>query len=463
MTKYYLAADLGASSGRLMLGHIDENEKMHLEEVHRFKNGAVMRGNSLCWEYDRLFSEILAGMSKCAASGKHIESIGIDTWGVDFVLLDDNGVPIGDYVAYRDSRTAGVDGEISKVISEGELYRRTGIQKQLFNTIYQLWTVKPALAKAKRFLMVPEYFSYLLSGAMINEYSNASTTGLLSTSTKSWDKELLEVLGYPQEIFKDTVPPGTVAGTLLPDIAKKVGFSCKVVLPATHDTASAVAAAPLTEAAIYISSGTWSLMGIESREPITSEAGKTANYTNEGGVCGTIRYLKNIMGLWMIQEVHRELGGKFSFAELADMAETECEFPSLVNVGSDRYLAPKSMSEEIRRECAETDQPIPDTTAKLAQCIFHSLAVEYASTAKELTSLTGREFSKICIVGGGCQNSYLNRLTARETGMTVSAGPVEATALGNIAVQMISDGLISDISEARRIIASSFEIKDVLR
>ncbi|MCL1982438.1 MAG: rhamnulokinase [Clostridiales bacterium] len=451
MEKYYLAADIGASSGLMALGRLDGHGRLALEEVHRFKNGLVQKNGHLCWDYGKLFDEITAGMGKCRAMGKTPVSIGVDTWGVDFVLLDKSGRLIGDTVAYRDGRTSGVDAKIAELVSDQELYAKCGIQKMPINTIYQLWTVRGQLEGAGRFLMAPDYFNYLLTGAAANEYTNATTTSLVNADRKQWDLELLERLGYPARIFGPLSAPGTKLGELRTQIADSVGFNCDVVLPATHDTGSAVAAAPLTEGSVYVSSGTWSLIGVESPVPLIGEDSRAHNFTNEGGVGYRFRYLKNIMGLWMIQEVQRELDGKPSFAELDAAAEAEGRFMSTVDAGSSRYLAPKSMIGEIQAECRETGQAVPKAPGELARCIYLSLAKGYASAVQELQALTGRRFKRLCIVGGGSKSKYLNRLAEEETGLAVQVGPAEATALGNIAVQMMADGTIKDIDEARKL------------
>lgn len=461
MKQFFLAIDIGASSGRLMLGSFGESRILELEEIHRFSNGAVRRGGNLCWEYDRIFEEIKTGMKKCAELGKIPTSVGVDTWGVDFVLLDKDGKLIGDSVAYRDSRTQGVPERISEIIPETELYARTGMQKQPFNTIYQLFTVPEQLEKAETYLMAPEYFHYLLTGSAVNEYTISTTTGLVNAEKRTWDWELIQRLGYPEKLFKPLHMPGESVGILRDELSRELGFDCRVVLPATHDTGSAVAAAPLDSESIYISSGTWSLIGVESRAPFTTQESLSRNFTNEGGVDYRFRYLKNIMGLWMIQEVRRELGEKYSYAELAQMAEGEDGFPSIVDVESFEYLAPESMSAAIRDECRRTGQSIPETPAQLAACIFKSLAAGYNKAVLELQEITGRRFKRLCIVGGGCKNDYLNRLAARTTGLEVTAGPSEATALGNIAVQMMAAGAVSGIEEAREIIKNSFSIQRI--
>jgi rhamnulokinase len=460
MKRYYLAIDIGASSGRHILGSV-ENGRLVTEEVYRFPNGMRIRDGQLCWDYSRLFKEILEGLKRCRGLGKIPVSLGIDTWGVDFVLLDSNDQVLGNTVSYRDTRTQGVDREVGEIIPETDLYARTGIQKQPFNTIYQLWTVREQLKKAKSFLMVPEYLNFLLTGVKKNEYTNATTTGMVNAEQKTWDEEILSLLEYPKELFGQLHMPGEPVGNIFPWIAEEVGFACKVVLPATHDTASAVAGVPLSGDTIYISSGTWSLMGVENDRPILTEKSRLLNYTNEGGVDFRFRYLKNIMGLWMIQEVHRELEGRYSYTELAAMAEAEAEFDSVVDVNSSRYLSPAGMIKEIQAECWETGQKVPETPGQIAQCIFSSLAKSYARSASELSEVCGRKFTRINIVGGGCQNDWLNSLTVKESGLKAFAGPVEATAIGNLAVQMISDAVFGSLSEARRAIVDSFDIREV--
>ena len=455
MDKKYLAADIGASSGRLILGGLNGEGLLTLQELHRFSNGPVLRGGHLCWEYDRLFEEILTGMEKCSALGEIPVSMGMDTWGVDFVLIDADGQLVGDTVAYRDNRTSGAAAEITAHIPDVELYAKTGIQYQPFNTIYQLWAVREQLSKAKTFLMTPDYFHYLLTGVSSNEYTEASTTGLLNAAQKTWDRELLDQLCYPQKLFGALRQPGETVGRLRPEIAARVGFDCAVVLPGTHDTASAVAATPLGNDSVYISSGTWSLLGIESAVPIATEKSRALNFTNEGGVNNNFRYLKNIMGLWMIQETRRDLGNMHSYGELDKLAEAEQGFSSTVDVTDSRFLAPASMIREVQAACCETEQPVPDTVGKLARCIYLSLAKSYAQAIGELSEITGRSFDSLCIVGGGCQSVMLNRLTNQETGLVLHAGPVEATALGNIIVQMIADGTIDNLAAARKIIQRS--------
>ena len=462
-TRYYLAVDIGASSGRHMLAHM-ENGRMVLEEIYRFPNSMTEKAGHKVWEVDRLFEEILTGMKKCLEMGKIPHSMGIDTWAVDFVLLDENDEMLGDAVAYRDDRTKDIDKAVYQFVSEKELYTRTGIQKQSFNTIYQLMAVKnqdPKLfANAKTMLMIPDYFHFLLTGKKAQEYTNATTTQLVNAKTKDWDHSLIDKLGYPQELFSEIKKPGYELGDLKKAVQEIVGFNCKVILPPTHDTASAVMAIPTQEEdALYISSGTWSLMGTELEEADCTGGSRTCNLTNEGGYDYRFRYLKNIMGLWMIQSVKKEIAQNMSFAEICEMA-AKTDIESVVDANDDRFLAPKNMTEEVKKACNESGQQVPQSVAEVAAVIYNSLAKCYAKTAHEIGGLTGKKYSHIYVVGGGSNAAYLNELTAKETKMTVYAGPGEATAIGNIASQMIAAEELCNLKAARRCIFDSFEIKE---
>lgn len=462
MTNYYLAIDIGASSGRHILAHM-ENGKMILEEIHRFYNGLSDIDGEKVWEVERLFEEIKIGMKKCKDAGKIPVSMGIDTWAVDFVLLDEDGNKIGNAVGYRDSRTALMDEEVYKIIKEDDLYARTGIQKQIFNTIYQLMAVKVKkpdnLSKAKKMLLIPDYFGYLLSGKAVAEYTNATTGQLVNPQTKDWDYELIDMLGYPRDIFPEIVLPGTVLGNLLPEIRDEVGFDCKVIAPATHDTGSAVMAVPGNEEdMLYISSGTWSLMGTEIMEAISTPQAKAANLTNEGGYNYRFRFLKNIMGLWMIQSVKKEIGGELSFGEICDGAEKET-IASIVDANDSRFLAPSNMTEEVQKACKESGQQVPEGIYQVAAVIYQSLAKCYGQTIDEISEITGKTYDNIHVVGGGANADYLNKLTAKCTKKTVYAGPTEATAIGNLSAQMIAGGELKDLTDARECVMRSFDIK----
>lgn len=461
--KYYLAVDIGASSGRLILGH-REDGRMMLEEVHRFGNGMEMQNGHLTWDVDQLFAEIITGMKKCAELGKIPESIGVDTWAVDFVLLDAQDHRLGDAVGYRDHRTQGMDEKVYEVIGEQELYLRTGIQKQPFNTIYQLMAVKEQtpelMEQAETLLMIPDYLHFLLSGQKATEYTNASTTQLLDPQTKDWDWDLIDRLGYKRELFRKICLPGTKIGSLTPEITAEVGFDCEVVVPATHDTGAAVMAVPATEdQVLYISSGTWSLMGTEVKEAICTAESQQFNFTNEGGYDYRFRYLKNIMGMWMINSARKELAPDMSFSDICEDAAKQ-SISSIVDANSDRFLAPESMSKEVQAACAESGQQVPEGILETAAVIYNSLAECYAQTAREVEQMTGVSYDCIHIIGGGANADYLNRLTAKACQKKIYAGPIEATAIGNISAQMIAAGELDNLKDARACIYHSFDIAE---
>jgi len=460
----HLAVDIGASGGRHILGWLRDG-KIHTEEIHRFSNGMIQIDGQQCWDVELLFNEVITGLKKCAETGKIPESVGIDTWGVDFVLLDKNGKMTGPAVAYRDNRTDGMDVELCKVISESELYARAGIQKMFFNTIYQLMAVKThtpqILNNAAHMLFIPDYLHYLLCGVMKNEYTIASTSGMLNAVDKTWDDEIIDRCGLPREIFCEIVPAGTVLGRFTDEIKKAVGYDCNVITPASHDTASAFLAVPAkSDKSVYISSGTWSLLGVELHEPLTSEAAEIANFTNEGGFEYRYRFLKNIAGLWLLQSVRKEIGEGIDYNDLVISAQkSDCS--SIFDVNDDRFAAPESMVDSIREVCRECDQPEPEDIADFARSIFLSLAKSYASTAGILQELTGIKFECVNITGGGSQNDYLNKLTATACGLPVYAGPTEGTALGNIISQMIASGVLTDMISARDVIRKSFDIREI--
>ncbi len=462
MSKYSLAVDIGASSGRLILGHLAKG-KLNLNEIHRFENKIVKKNEHFCWDIEALFQEIKAGIKKCNQLGIIPDSIGIDTWAVDYVLLDENDNLLTDAVAYRDPRTDGMMEEVFQIIPKEKLYFETGIQFQKFNTIYQLFALKQkspeVLQKARSFLMIPEYFNFLLTGKKANEYTNATSTQLVNAFTKKWDRELLDKLGINKEMFHEILPPKTVLGTLSKELVEEFGFDMKVVLPATHDTGSAVISVPEVEDTIYISSGTWSLIGVENRFPICVLQALKYNFTNEGGIDYRYRFLKNIMGLWMIQEVKRNYHDQYSFAELVSLAEIEQDFTSIVNVDDDRFLKPENMVEEIQKYCQETNQSIPQTPGQMAKCVYDSLAESYKQAINEIEEIFEKNFPKINIIGGGCQNEMLNQMIANVTNKEVCAGPIEATAIGNIVAQFMALGDIMTIQEARKTIKDSFEVK----
>lgn len=397
-----LAIDIGASSGRHILFR---PESGNMQEIYRFPNGMTEKNGHLCWDYDAIFAHILEGMRRCKELGEIPDSVGIDTWGVDFVLLDESDRAIGDFVGYRDSRTNGMDAEVSKIITPEALYRRTGIQKAAYNTIYQLMALKlqhqEQLGAAKTFLMTPDYLHWRLCGRKANEYTEASTSQLLNPYTRQWDHELIERLGFPKDMFCQVVLPGTILGELTPEVQRAAGFNCRVIAPATHDTASAVAAMPQCgKDTIFLSSGTWSLLGVERDAPDCSE-----------------------------------LENQYGFAELCGLAE-QAEIASLVDCEDERFLAPKSMIAELQAACRESGQQVPQTPGKLAAVVYRSLTRCYGEAVRRLRADSGTDYRRLCVLGGGSNAGYLNRLTAEATGCTVILGPAEATAIGNAAVQM---------------------------
>ena len=480
MPNYYLAIDIGASSGRHILGHVEDG-RIVLEEMYRFDNKQVHKDGHDCWDMDNLWTGILGGLKACKEAGKIPQTIGIDTWAVDFVLIDKDGNTVGDAVAYRDGRTKDADKLVDRIIPAQELYARTGIQKQLFNTIYQLMALKEEhpeqLEQAQTMLMIPDYFDYKLTGVMKQEYTNATSTNLVYAAAKTWDYELIEMLGLPARLFGELSMPGTVVGNLTDEIQKEVGFDATVILPATHDTGSAFLAVPARDdKAVYLSSGTWSLLGVENEEPICTEDSWKENFTNEGGAWYRFRYLKNIMGLWMIQSIRRELNGvayvagrtskyadgrQWSFPDLIEAARGAADFHSVVDANDDRFLAPESMIDAIKEYCRISGQQVPETVGEIMQCVYLSLSRCYKEAILNLCKLTGKIYTSINIVGGGCQDMYLNEMTAKAIGLPVYAGPVEGTAIGNLIIQFIAAGEFSDLQAARDAIRVSFDIKEI--
>ncbi len=457
MRAYHLAIDIGASSGRHILGYLDGG-KMRCEDIYRFPNGAKSGTNGLYWDTEELFRHILEGLKKAKQIGKIPSSVGIDTWAVDYALLDGEGKLIAPVYAYRNGRTQAVVEKVHSLMPFEEMYRRTGIQCQPFNTVYQLAADKACgrLGGAETMLMLPDYFHYLLTGVKKQEYTNATSTGLINTKTHVWDGEMLRAFALPERLFGPLSQPGESVGRFLPAIEKEVGYAAEVVLPATHDTASAVLAAPISGAAPYLSSGTWSLLGVEQAEAHTDDFSRGENFSNEGGLHGAFRYQKNIMGLWMIQSVKQELGDGYTFPLLAELARHNPN-DYLVDCNDGAFLAPASMREAIENAVGKKL-----SVGETAYCIFNSLAHGYASAVKGIARVTGQQFSALHVIGGGSNNDLLNELTAKETGLPVVAGPSEATAIGNILMQMIARGEIGDIKEGRDIIKKSFDIKEII-
>lgn len=452
---YYLAIDIGASSGRHIVGWL-ENGKLKTEEIHRFTNGTDTKGGHLYWDTNRLYAEIINGLKKALLLGKKPKYIGIDTWAVDYALLDKDDNLIDCIYAYRDSRTETTVNKVHRIIPFNELYERTGIQYQSFNTVYQLYTDKVSsgnrLSLAESFLMLPDYLNFLLTGVKKQEYTNATSTGLVNAQTHEWDAEILNKLGIPLRLFAKLSQPGTVVGELRKEIAEEIGYSSTVILPATHDTASAVLAAPIDKDSPYISSGTWSLLGIEQDNAHTDEGSRLANYSNEGSIDFKFRYQKNIMGLWLIQSVRKELGN-LSFETLANMARCK-ENCGIIDVNDNRFLSPKTMIGEINKALGKSLN-----SASIMRVIYDSLAKSYADAIEELEHNTGKKYKTLNIIGGGSRDILLNEMTAKATGKRIVTGPTEATAIGNLIMQMIGAGELRDLSEARKIVKKSFEVK----
>ncbi len=458
------AIDIGASSGRIFAGTY-KNKKISIREVYRFENSMLFEGGNYYWDIDAIYNEIITGLRKCSQEFKNIDSVGIDTWAVDYVLINKAGEKIAPVFAYRDHRTDETQKRVFSVISKDAIYEKTGIQFLQFNTIYQLYEhnlQRPDdLKNTDALLMIPDYLNYLLCGKKTAEFTNATSTQLLNIKNQSWDTELIKAIGADRRIFRDVIQPGTILGRLLPGVIAKTMLKDTVLaVPATHDTGSAVAAVPAAgDNFAYISSGTWSLMGFESETPICNEIAARYNFTNEGGVAGTYRVLKNIMGLWIVQEIRRLLPQKIEFGRLIQLAEKSKPFKCLINPNDNRFLNPDNMIETIKSYCVETEQEIPENEGELVRCVLESLAFSYKQTLDEINELKNKSCKKIFIIGGGAKNNLLNQLTADITGLKVYAGPYEATAIGNIVVQLIALGKIKDIKSARKAIRRSFEMK----
>ncbi len=451
---YFLAIDIGASSGRHILGYIEEG-RIKLEEVYRFENGYKEVEGSLTWDIDALFDNVKKGIKKCGDLGKAPKTIAIDTWGVDYVLLDENKNEIYPCMCYRDSRCDCLVDEVKAICPD--LYERTGIQTQSFNTIYQLYQDKLSgkLDKAKHFLMMPEYISYKLTGIIKNEYTNATTTNLVNAHTKTWDDEILARLGIDKGIFKPLQQPAEKVGSFTEEIKEYMGFDANVLSAPGHDTASAVLACPVEDGGIYISSGTWSLMGCELLTPCTEKRAEEANFTNEGGVCYRYRFLKNIMGMWLFQGIRRSLDKKYTYDEMMNMAK-ESAYNKTFNPNDPRLTAPECMLTAIR-ECLGENAEIGD----VLRATYHSLAKAYKTTVEEIESITGIECTNIAVVGGGSKDMYLNTLLGEYTKRRVYAGPTEATAIGNILSQLMHEDSSLNVQKVRELVKKSFDIKEV--
>jgi len=466
----FVAVDLGAESGRVLAGKLSDG-KFELEELHRFPNGPVRVGEHIYWDVLRLWTEVKNGLAVAVQKfGNQVVSVGVDTWGVDYALLDEKDELVGNPYHYRDKRTEGMFEVAFQKVPRDEIYRRTGIQFMRLNTLFQLLSMvvqkSPQLRIAKTFLMMPDLFHFWLSGEKVNEFTEATTTQFYDPIKGDWAKTLLRKLGIPTRILNcPIVPAGTVLGELRQHVADEVraAHQIKVVAPASHDTASAVAATPLSdENAAYISSGTWSLVGMEIRKPIITDKSLAYNFTNEGGVYGTFRFLRNVTGMWLVAECRRiwaREGNEFNYEQLTQMAAEAQPFKCFVDPDDPRFLAPENMLEAIRSYCRDTNQPEPETVGEFVRCCLEGLALKYRWVIERLEELTGKTVSTIHIVGGGSQNWLLNQFTADATGKPVQAGPVEATATGNALVQAIALGYIGSHAELREVVRNSFSLR----
>ncbi|HZG86094.1 rhamnulokinase [Paenibacillus sp.] len=463
-----LAFDLGASSGRAVAGRL-ENGRLVVEEIHRFPNDPVQVGNRLYWDILRLYHEIKQGVIKARQAGIDVRSIGIDSWAVDFGLIGANGELIANPYHYRDHHTDGMMDEVFAKLGKANIYAKTGLQFLQFNTMYQLAALvkadNPALAAADKLLMIPDLLRYFLTGIMKGEYTNASTTQLLGAESRAWDAELVAGVGVKPSLLPDVVQPGSLVGPLTPRVQEELIVGpIPVVAVAEHDTASAVVAVPALDADFaYLSCGTWSLLGTELDHPVLTEQALAWNFTNEGGYGGTYRLLKNIMGLWLVQECKRtwdKEGKNHSFAELVKLAEAAAPHAAYIDPDDDQFLAPSDMPAQIRAYCRATGQPVPETEGAVIRCVLESLALKYRWVLERTERLAGKTFGGLHIVGGGIQNELLCRMTANAIRRPVWAGPAEGSAIGNVLVQLIAAGDIPDLAAGRRIVRDSFGVAE---
>lgn len=464
--KKILSFDFGASSGRAMLAEYSDG-KINMQEIHRFSNDTVIVNGTMYWDILRLFFEIKTGITKAVNSGG-FDAIGIDTWGVDFGLIDKRGKLIGNPVHYRDTRTEGMLEETFKTVSQDEIYSRTGIQCMRINTLYQLMYLKnhepEQLKNAEKMLMIPDLFAYMLTGEIKEEATIASTSNLFDPYKKDWDRELIKKLGLPEHIFADVIKPGEVYGMLSDEICEELG--CKkvpVVAACGHDTASAVVATPSeTDDFVYISCGTWSLFGIESKDPILTSQAAELNFTNEGGYDGTIRFLKNIMGLWLIQESRRQWkreGDDVGFDQLEKEALGAEPFKCFIDVDDPAFETAGNLPKRVVEFCRRTGQYVPQNRGEIMRCIYQSLAMKYKHTFNKLAEMSSKEYHRINILGGGIKDKLLCQMASDACNVQVLAGPSEATVMGNIAVVLAALGELNGLSEIRRAVSNSTELK----
>ncbi|WP_125715316.1 rhamnulokinase [Companilactobacillus kedongensis] len=458
----YIAVDIGASSGRLMLGQLSGN-KIRIKELHRFDNGFKFENGHDRWQIDHLINEIIIGLEKAKKEyGINDTYLGIDTWAVDYVLIDQNGDKLDDPVSYRDSRTKNSVAKLTRKYSKEYIYKKTGIQFLDFNTLYQLFEEdKSKLKQSKSIVMIPDYIGYRLTGKAVTEVTNASTTQMLNLREGLFDSELLSEVNVNCDMFPPLVDAGTKLGTIKSSISNNHDIpNCQVITVATHDTASAVVGTPASgeDDWAFLSSGTWSLIGRELNVPENGPMAFEENYTNEWGAYGTYRFLKNIMGMWIVQRIKHEYQDRYGFAEMAKLASEVKPFQQYIDLNDERFINPKSMIHEIQCYCKETKQIIPETVGELVSSVYCNLSLMYAREIEKLEEITHRPIHTLNIVGGGSNVSYLNQLTSNLANINVAAGPSEATALGNLVVQMITEKDIANLADAREIISQSFDI-----
>lgn len=466
MTKRVLAFDFGASSGRAIIGCFD-GDKITLEEVHRFSNDPVSVGGTVYWDVLRLFYEIKQGIIKAKIAGG-FDSIGIDTWGVDFGLIDSEGKLMENPVHYRDTRTVGLVDEAFKTMPKEKLYGITGIQFMELNTLFQLISLKKyrpwMLERADKMLFMPDLFGYMLTGKMCAEYSIASTSQLIDLDKKTWSKEILDAFGIKESVFAPLVQPGTVLGELSKEVCEECGVDpVPVISVCGHDTQSAITSVPCKDGDFaFLSSGTWSLFGTELDKPIVNETSMNINITNEGGFDGSTGFLKNIIGLWLIQESRRQWkreGKEYSYADLEKLALAAEPFKCFIDPDAPEFVPHGNIPERVREFCRKTGQYVPETVGEIMRCIYESLAMKYRLTFEKLRECTERDYPVIHVIGGGTKDGLLCQMTANSCDRTVKAGPIEATVMGNVAVQLMSDGSVENIGQARKIVAESSELK----
>lgn len=458
----YLAADFGGGSGRIIAGCLCRG-KLEIEEIYRFPNRQVKLGKHVYWDFPALFEDMKTGLKQAAQKGFHVKGIGIDTWGVDFGLIDKDGNLLGNPICYRDARTDGMPDEVFKILDKRQHYAETGIQVMPINTLFQLYSMKQGndaqLEVAQKLLFMPDLFSFFLTGTANNEYCIASTSELIDARRRNWSLSTIRALGLPERLFGEIVLPGTIRGTLKEDIARETGLGAvDVIAVGSHDTASAVVAVPATQSPIaFLSSGTWSLLGVEVDEPILTEEARQAQFTNEGGVGGRIRFLQNITGLWILQRLMSEWkarGEEQSYDTLIPQA-AQTTITTVIPVDDTRFMNPENMEQAITDYCQSQHLPIPQDKAEMTRCVIQSLAVKYRQAVEQLNRCLPAPIKQLNIIGGGSQNKLLNQLTANELGIPVYAGPTEATAIGNILTQAMAKGDIADLHELRETVSRS--------